>query len=115
MRYPDWFKAQVVEAVTLRGLSYLQAAQLYDLVEDTIRRWVNAADTPVGLDRVEALEHRLARIEHYLALAEQLRNQRAGKPWTLRERGNGHNGHETMCVRLDAGAPSLDGEGANGS
>lgn len=25
MKYPDWFKAQVMEAITLHGLSYLRA------------------------------------------------------------------------------------------
>lgn len=94
MSYPDWFKAQVVQAVTWHGLSYTKASQLYDLADDTIRKWVNTADTPADLDRLEALEHRVGRIEHYLALAEEIRNQGRNGSWCLNpvERGNSHNG-----------------------
>lgn len=87
VRYPDWFKAQVVQAIVVHGLSYVKAAQLYDMSEDTIRNWINAANTaamPVGLDRVDALEHRVARIEHYLALAAAIRDQCRDSP------DNGH-------------------------
>ena len=97
MRYPDWFKAQVVQAVTLHGLSYANASRLYDVAGETIRGWVNgAAYAPAGLDRLEALEHRVARVEHYLALAEGIRQQGQDGPWRRdqMERGNGHNGFE---------------------
>jgi transposase-like protein len=76
MRYPDWFRAQVVQAAMVHGLTYAKVARLYGVSNDNVRKWVNAAEeTPAGLDRLEALEHRIARIEHYLALAEEIRRQ----------------------------------------
>lgn len=76
MRYPGWFKAQLVEAVIGRGLSYAHAGYLYGVGDETIRNWVNAAGGKLPeLERVEALEHRLARIEHYLVLGEAIREQ----------------------------------------
>jgi transposase-like protein len=123
MRYPDWFKTQVVQAVTLHGLSYLRASHLYDVADETIRKWVNgAADAPAGLGRLEALEHRVGRIEHYLALAEEIWHQ--GREGSRRHhpagRANGHN--ESQAVRKVNGhgaahavLPSLDNGRANGS
>lgn len=82
MRYPDWFRAQVVQAVLLHGVTYARVARLYGVTDDTVRGWVNAAtDMPTGFDRIETLEHRVARIEHYLALAAEIRVQGEGGSW----------------------------------
>jgi hypothetical protein len=107
MRYPDWFRAQVVQAVTLHGLSYTRAAHLYDVADETIRKWANgAAETPAGLDRLEALEHRVAQIEHYLVLAEAIRHQgrHEYRPLHPVARGGGHDGFDALHGSLRATA-----------
>jgi transposase len=43
VKYTDWFRAPVVQAVTLHGLSYTRASHLCDVADETIRKRVNAA------------------------------------------------------------------------
>lgn len=116
MKYPDWFKAQVLRAVTLHGLSYAHASRLYDVADETIRKWVNAVDAPVGLDRLEALEHRVSQIEHYLALAEAIRQQGRNGSRHLDPMGhsNGHNGFESVhgLAHAVASAPEAERTGS---
>jgi transposase-like protein len=115
MRCPDWFKAQVVEAVTLHGLSYTRASHLYDVADETIRKWVNgASDAPVGLGRLEAMEHRVARIEHYLALAEAVLHENRNGSQHLQPvvHRNGHNGFGAVPSFSHVALPAHGGTGS---
>jgi hypothetical protein len=115
MRYPDWFRAQVVQAVLLHGLTNARAARLYGVNDDAVRKWVNAAeDTPGGLDRLDALEHRIARIEHYLALAQEIWHWGRDAIWHPfpAMRSNGHDAIGAVDGRCASVAiPPEGGEG----
>jgi transposase-like protein len=38
MRYPEWFKAQVVQAAMVHRLTYAKVARLYGVSDDNIRK-----------------------------------------------------------------------------
>jgi transposase len=113
VKYPDWFRAQVVQAAMVHGLTYARVARLYGMDTDLVRRWVNAAEeAPAGLDRLERLEHRIARIEHHLALAEEIWEQARHGAWhpDPASSGNGRNGCSAVAGLLRAATlPPEDG------
>jgi hypothetical protein len=107
VRYSDWLKAQVVQAVTLHRLSYARASHLYDVAHETIRKPVNGtAGAPAGLDRVEALALLIARVERYLVLTEAIRHQGGHASRNLHpvEHRNGHNGFDALHTSSHATA-----------